>query len=156
MTPINVSAKWIANARRAAEEADQALRIDQSVVLVPDVKAQPLVDLQQWRVIRLTADADCADVLVGYDVNMGKGRVSTPIQAFDAARAEATTRSGRTYCLNEAPGYSDDGEYVFRTMFGHVLTDSNHSDISNQYWEAIRAAAPAAENGSDGNGPSLS
>ena len=81
---------------------------------------------------------------MGYDIVAGYGRASTPVHAFDATRAEATTRSGRIYRLVEAPGYNDDGEYVFRTWLGRFLTDSNHSDVSPEYWDAIKANAAAA------------
>lgn len=155
MTPVDVNAEWIAKARRAADEAGQALRNDQSVVLMPAVEVQPVVDLLRWRVMRLTSGRDRYDVLVGYDACTEKGRVSTPVQAFDAARAEASTRSGRIYRLVAAPGYSDDGEYVFRTLFDRVLTVSNHSDVSNEYSALIRAAEPASASGTDADDTSL-
>lgn len=156
MTPIIVNTECIANARRAVEEAVQEARANRPLVLMPGVEIQPIVDLVPWRVMRLTFDAIQYDVLVGHDVATGYGRASTPVQAFDAARAEATTRSGRIYRLAEAPGYDDDGEYVFRSWLGRLLTDSNHCDVSSEYWDAIRAAEPASASGSDGNDTSFS
>lgn len=156
MTTIIVDEQWFDKARKAVQEAIQEADANRLLVLTPGVDIQPSVDLLPWRVMRLTFDAIQYDVLVGYDVATGYGRASTPVQAFDAARAEATTRSGRVYCLVDAPGYNDDGEYVFRSCLGRFLTESNHSDVSKEYWDAMRAAVPSAASGADRNDTSFS
>ena len=147
MTTIIGDDEWLAKARKAVQEA----AANRPLVLMPGVETQPVVDLDQWRVKRVIVDAVHYDLLVGYDHSVGYGRVSTPIRAFDAARAQATSRSGRLYRLLDAPGYSTDGEYVFRTRFGRVLTDSNRSDVSHEYWDAVKAAVrhPTREPDSD-------
>ena len=152
MTTNIVDDKWFDQARKAVQHA----AANTPLVLMPGVEIQPCVDLVPWRVMRLKLDAIHYDLLVGYDMATGYGRASTPIQAFDAARAEATTRSGRIYRLVEAPGYNDDGEYVFRTLLGRFLTDSNHSDVSSEYWDAIRAAEPSSPSRPNDNDTSLS
>lgn len=156
MTPTIVHAEWIANARRAAADAAQEWRANRPLFLMPGVHIQPVVDLVPWRVMRLTFDAIVYDVLVGHDVVTGYGRASTPVQAFNAARAEVTTRSGRIYRLAEAPGYDDDGQYVLQKWLGRFLTDTNHCDVSSEYWDAMRAAEPSSASGADGNDTAIS
>lgn len=156
MTTIIVDDEWFDKAMKAVQEAVEEPGLNRPLVLMPGVDIQPSVDLVPWRVMRLTFDAIEYDVLVGYDIATGYGRASTPVQAFDAARAEATTRSGRIYRLVEAPGYDSDGEYVFRTWLGRCLTDSNHCDVSSEYWDAMTAAEPAPASGSNGNDTSVS
>ena len=143
MTTNIVDDEWYDKARKAVEDAAQDAAANSPLFKMPGVEVQPCVDLVQWRVMRITTETEILNVLVGYDIVAGCGRASTPVQAFDAARAEATTRSGRIYRLVEAPGYNDDGEYVFQTLLGRFLTDSNHSDISPEYWDAIKANAAA-------------
>ena len=144
MTTNIVDDEWFDKARKAVEDGAQDAAANRPLVRMPGVEIQPYVDLAQWRVMRITTETEILNVLVGYDIVAGCGRASTPVHAFDAARAEATTRSGRIYRLVEAPGYNDDGEYVFRTWLGRFLTDSNHSDVSPEYWDAIQANAAAA------------
>ena len=144
MTTNIIDDEWFDKARRAVEDAAQDAAANRPLVRMPGVEVQPYVDLVQWRVMRITTETEILNVLVGYDIGTGYGRASTPVQAFDAARAEATSMSGRIYRLVEAPGYNDDGEYVFRTWLGRFLTDSNHSDVSQEYWDAIEANAAAA------------
>lgn len=156
MTTIINDDEWFELARKAVQETVREPGINSPLVLMPSVEIQPSVDLVPWRVMRLTCDAIEYDVLVGYDIATGYGRASTPVQAFDAARAEVTTRSGRIYRLVEAPGYDSDGEYVFRSWLGRFLTDSNHCDVSSEYWDAMRAAEPAPTSGPNGNDTSAS
>jgi len=52
--------------------------------------------------------------LVGYAESCREGRVSSPVEAFDAATAMARTRSGRTYALAGPAGRNPDAEYVWR------------------------------------------
>lgn len=144
MTTTIVDDEWFDKARKAVEDAAQDAAANSPLFKAPRVEVQPYVDLIQWRVMRIATEIGALDVLVGYDLVAGYGRASTPVHAFDAARAEATTRSGRIYRLVEAPGYNDDGEYVFRTRLGRFLTDGNHSDVSPEYWDAIQANAADA------------
>ncbi|MGH8085306.1 MAG: hypothetical protein ACREPV_08510 [Lysobacter sp.] len=147
MTTIDVDDEWLDKTRKAVQEADA----NRSLFRMPGVESQPFVDLFEWRVMRLEAGGSQYDVLVGYDIATGCGRASTPVQAFDATRAEATSRSGRLYRLVGAPSYNSDAEYVFRSWLGRFLTDSNHSDVSQEYWDAISSTIPSSPATTKGN-----
>jgi hypothetical protein len=77
---------------------------------VEGIDGEPEVVLIRWRVME-TESGD--HHLVGAREDDFTGRVSTAITTFDAARMMAMTRSGRTYQLQGAPGYSADAQYVW-------------------------------------------
>lgn len=104
---------------------------------MPSVTLQPEVTLVRWRAVRIFSGDQHWDILLGWCVQSSCGRVSTPIVAFDAVAARATTRSGRIYTLAGEPGFDNDADYVFQGRFGPLLHDENHQDVGQSYLERI-------------------
>lgn len=72
--------------------------------------------LSKWQafLVRLPALGGAETLhLVGYAESCREGRVSSPVEAFDAATATARTRSGRAYVLAGPAGRNLDAEYVW-------------------------------------------
>lgn len=76
----------------------------------PSVDELPRISLSRWRVLR-TGEGTLH--LVGFNVDRGTGRVSTPVAHFDSACVTALTASGRVYELVGPTGDNDDTEFVW-------------------------------------------
>lgn len=76
------------------------------------VEEVPEVVLVNWRVMET---GDGGRHLVGIRPDRGTGRVSSVILELDMAARVGTTRSGRRYVLDGAPGPDEDGnaDYVW-------------------------------------------
>jgi ATP-dependent Lon protease len=85
--------------------------------------------LRRWSVheVKLAAFEAPTRHLVGYALEAGEGRVSSPIIELDSSTRRARTSSGRVYALDGEPGSHPDGEYVFerwqRIQEAQVLRD---------------------------------
>ena len=110
---------------------------------MPLLELQPTVTLARWRVVRISLGEKQWDILLGWCVQPSCARVSTPIVAFDAFTAQATTRSGRVYSLLGESAYDDDADYVFQSRFYPLLREGNHLDVSQSFQEKVlEASAP--------------
>jgi len=70
-----------------------------------------------------------------------EGRVTSPIQKFDAARSLTLTRSGRMYHLSGPPGDDGDADYTWH-RWQHALGIRETRDITLAVLRAIQGAAP--------------
>lgn len=91
-----------------------------TVKTMPSVDSQPDIVLTDWSVVRISADDQHWDVILGWCELNRCGRVTTPVMAFDGEQGIAITRSGRRYQLAGPPGKCDDAYYVYRQTFGHI------------------------------------
>ncbi len=81
---------------------------------VPTPGEQPNT-LENWSVYEVQIAALDAPTrhAVGYAVDVGEGRVSSPIVEFDVTSRRLRTRSGRVYSLRGRPGSDADARYVW-------------------------------------------
>lgn len=77
---------------------------------VATVEEQPSLTLIRWSI--LETDAGTRH-LVGFCPQNMEGRVSSAIVRFDPGSMRCITGSGRVYQMEGAPGYDDDGAYVW-------------------------------------------
>ena len=91
------------------------------------VTMDPRIDLMAWRVIEL---ASGTRHFVGFNVMTMRSRGSTPIVAWDPARREGRTESGRIYHLHGQPSRSAQ-ELAF--MVGALTGGSRFEDVSEAY-----------------------
>jgi hypothetical protein len=77
--------------------------------IAASVKDQPDIELADWSI----KGTNKGEYFVGRDIREA-GRVSTRIVEFDEENKVGKTASGRVYKLVGNPGYSGDGEYVWR------------------------------------------
>jgi hypothetical protein len=68
------------------------------------------VFLERWSIRKSDKDERH---FVGFDINRGDGRVSTPIREFDPVTRAGSTASGSTYRLVGRAGRDSDAEYVW-------------------------------------------
>ena len=113
-----------------------------SVWAMPSVRRQPSVQLARWQVYRFVLGDQYGDVLSGWDLAKGCGRLSTPVVAFDPSTATARTHSGRLYVLDAEPGYDDDARYVFEARYGAAVPEGFRLlDAADEYWQLIAGQA---------------
>jgi hypothetical protein len=92
------------------------------------VQKEPIIELHQWKVV----EADGKRHFVGYSYQGAEGRVSSPIETYDAQSGVGRTRSGRLYQLVGDNGHHDDAEYVLERWC--ILNRINKTkDVSNEY-----------------------
>lgn len=106
-----------------------------TVVTMPSVDSQPDIVLTDWSVVRISAENQHWDVILGWCELNRCGRVTTPVMEFDGERGVAITRSGRRYQLAGPPGKCDDASYVYQQTFGHI--PHKRQDITVQYLAQI-------------------
>jgi hypothetical protein len=106
------------------------------IMKMPDVALEPEVTLIRWSVLR----TDEGDHLVGFNLGLQLGRVSTPIRRFDPGRRQCVTSSGRRYRLEGVPGQDPDAFYVC----SQIDRADETIDVTPQYWQAIVDAAGEA------------
>lgn len=79
---------------------------------IPPVSLEPSVDVEGWEIMEVEGSWGKSHHVVGIfgEGNFDRfGRVSSPIQHFDPATRQVTTRSGRVYLLRPET-LRDDGE----------------------------------------------
>jgi len=74
----------------------------------PAVGDEPVCTLVRWRMIEVDGQRHC----VGWSLEDGEGRVSSPVVTWDSASRSGVTRSGRRYVLCGDPGRDADADYV--------------------------------------------
>jgi len=111
---------------------------------MPSVADQPVVTLIRWRVLRLKAKKVSIDLTLGWCVEDGHARMSTPIKHHDAVARTLTTKSGRVYVLEGAPDYDDDAQYIAEEHFGAAAAKAK--DVSAEYFNDVIHAAQAIHN----------
>lgn len=94
----------------------------------PPVTVEPVVEMSPWLVLEVRPSGERH--LCGWSGR--EGRVSSPLQAFDADTRTATTRSGRLYRLAGAPGTDQDADWVWRGWC-RVNRVESWTDVSAEY-----------------------
>jgi hypothetical protein len=112
---------------------------------MPSVENQPIVTLIRWRVLRLKAQDVSIDLVLGWCLEDGHARMSTPIKHHDAVARTLTTKSGRVYVVAGPYGYDDDAQYILEQHFGR--TAQKATDVSAEYSNGLSEAA--RENSND-------
>ncbi|MBA2722518.1 MAG: hypothetical protein H0U56_06385 [Methylibium sp.] len=103
----------------------------------PDIDQQPLVRLKCWQVFEL----DNGDHLVGWHDAAGEGRVSSPLQALDAMRRQALTRSGRVYEVCGPEGCNVEGLYVWHAWLRATVRE-RATDVTQTFVRRIEECRP--------------
>lgn len=100
---------------------------------MPSVEDQPTVTLIRWRVLRLKARKVSIDLVLGWCLEDGHARMSTPIQRHDEKGRTLTTKSGRVYILEGLSDYDDDAQYILEEHFGRSA--GRAIDVSSDYFD---------------------
>ena len=109
-----------------------------TIKTMPSVDSQPEIALTQWSAVRISAEGQHWDVLLGWCELNDCGRVTTPVIEFIAEKHIAITRSGRRYRLAGPSGKCDDALYVYQKTFGHI--PHKRVDITDEYEEKMGRA----------------
>lgn len=99
---------------------------------MPSVEVQPIVTLIRWRVLRLKAKKVSIDLTLGWCLEDGHARMSTPIKQHNVEARTLTTKSGRVYMVQGAPDYDDDAQYLLEEHFGRLAHKA--MDVSAEYF----------------------
>lgn len=99
---------------------------------MPSVEDQPTVTLIRWRVLRLRAKKLSIDLVLGWCLEDGHARMSTPIMQHDAQSRTLTTKSGRVYIVEGPSDYDDDAQYILEQHFGRSA--GRAVDVSSAYF----------------------
>jgi hypothetical protein len=110
---------------------------------VPSLQEQPSITLVRWSVARLVVGELSADLLFGYDLANGCGRVSTAVAGIVPGTGMVMTASGRIYVLEGLPAIDADGFYVFRQTVGPGLA-AIWVDVAQEYVASTALARIAA------------
>lgn len=97
------------------------------------VAERPELVLTDWAVfeVQLPGNSSRTRHLAGYNVTDREGRASSAIVEFDPATWRGVAQSGRVYGLRGRPGFTADGEYVWRRWLGlNGATDA--VDVTNE------------------------
>lgn len=108
---------------------------------MPSFEDQPTVTLIRWRVLRLRAKRLSIDLVLGWCLEDGHARMSTPILQHDAQSRTLTTRSGRVYTVEGPSDYDDDAQYILEQHFGRSA--GRAVDASSVYFDD---RSPLAQN----------
>lgn len=107
---------------------------------MPSVEDQPTVTLIRWRVLRLKAQKVSIDLVLGWCLEDGHARMSTPIKQHDANARTLTTKSGRIYVVEGPPDYDDDAQYILEGHFGQATHKA--MDVSTEYFADLASTTP--------------
>ena len=99
---------------------------------MPSVEDQPTVTLIRWRVLRLKVKKISIDLVLGWCLEDGHARMSTPIKQHDAKARTLTTKSGRVYVVEGPHDYDDDAQYILEEHFGRLAHKA--IDVSAEYF----------------------
>jgi len=116
---------------------------------MPSVEDQPTVTLIRWRVLRLKAKKVSIDLVLGWCLEDGHARMSTPIVDHNSSARTLTTRSGRVYVVEGVPDYCDDAQYIAEEHFGRAAAKAK--DVSAEYFKGLTQADQAILNVLDHN-----
>jgi len=108
-----------------------------TVKTMPSVDSQPEIVLTHWSAVRISAEGQHWDVLLGWCELNRCGRVTTPVKEFMGEQGTAITRSGRRYRLVGPPGKCEDAQYVYQQTFGHI--PHKRLDITAEYLDHMTA-----------------
>jgi len=106
-----------------------------TVKTMPSVDSQPEIVLTHWSAVRISAEGQHWDVLLGWCELNHCGRVTTPFMEFVGGQGTAITPSGRRYRLAGVPGRCDDALNVYQQTFGHI--PHKRQDITAEYMEKM-------------------
>lgn len=113
------------------------LEVVMIVKTMPSVDSQPEIVLTHWSAVRISAEGQHWDVLLGWCELNRCGRVTTPVKEFMGEQGTAITRSGRRYRLVGPPGKCEDAQYVYQQTFGHI--PHKRLDITAEYLDQMTA-----------------
>ena len=99
---------------------------------MPSVADQPTVTMIRWRILRIKAKKTSIDLVLGWCIEDGHARMSTPIVNHDANARTLTTKSGRVYVVQGAPDYDDDAQYIAEQHFGPAV--GRAKNVSAEYF----------------------
>jgi hypothetical protein len=105
---------------------------------MPSVENQPTVTLIRWRVLRLKAKNVSIDLVLGWCLEDGHARMSTPIVDHNAEERTLTTKSGRVYVVEGPRDYDDDAQYILEQHFGRAAQEAE--DVSAEYFNSLPGA----------------
>ncbi len=93
------------------------------------------VTLRRWRVIEVTRQGGARSRhLLGHDVAIDEGRVSSPVVDFKLDSMTATTSSGARYRLAGVPGHSRKVQAIWEDWCRTHSVVSQH-DVTNDYMD---------------------
>lgn len=118
-----------------------------SIWRMPSVEDQPTVTLVRWRVLRLQVKKMSIDLVLGWCLEDGHARMSTPIRQHDAKARTLTTQSGRVYVVEGAPDYDDEAQYILEEHFGRAANKA--INVSSAYFNDSSIAEPTNLRASD-------
>lgn len=95
------------------------------------IDQKPLT-LAHWRVFLVEGNWH----VVAWCVESADGRVTSPVNTFDAAGRLAATKSGRLYRLAGPPGDNGDADYTWH-RWKHLLGVQKAQDITYQVFQAL-------------------
>jgi len=113
---------------------------------MPSVEDQPTVTLVRWRVLRVKVKKVSIDLVLGWCLEDGHARMSTPIRQHDAKARTLTTKSGRVYVVEGAPDYDDDAQYILEEHFGRAANKA--INVSSSYFNDLSVAEPTNQHAS--------
>ena len=114
---------------------------------MPSVEDQPTVTLVRWRVLRVKVKKVSIDLVLGWCLEDGHARMSTPIRQHDAKTRTLTTKSGRVYVVEGAPDYDDDAQYILEEHFGRAANKA--INVSSAYFNDSTIAEPTNQQASE-------
>lgn len=113
---------------------------------VEPVEQRPYVTLSEWAMFEVPSNGagrPWTRHLAGWSCETQRGRVSSPLTAFDPALATCTTETGREYRLFGVPGLCPNGDWALEQWLRlHRLTELR--DGTAETFVAIQDAHAAA------------
>ena len=111
--------------------------------LPPTAAEQPDLTLIGWAVFKVLAPeiGYPTEHLVGYNERGVEGRVSSPVQSFDAKNRCGVTSTGRVYRLNGRPGMGSEASYVWdkwRRIWSAEVLEELSQQVLDEFTEASR------------------
>ena len=122
---------------KKGEKMSDSIKLFAFIRPANSVSKEPEATMSNWTIHRVTfADGDISDHLVGF-IHGKSGRTTSAIQSFNGELAQITTFSGRKYTLYGPPGFTEDGNYVWKNwkLKCRVIEDI---DVSDQYVHKIK------------------
>ena len=116
---------------------------------MPSVEDQPIVTLVRWRILRIKAKNISIDLVLGWCLEDGHARMSTPIVGHNSSTRTLTTRSGRVYIVEGDSDYCDDAQYIAEEHFARAAAKAK--DVSAEYFNKLIQVEQAILNVPDHN-----
>ena len=91
-----------------------------SIWIPPTIAEQPGLVLSGWSAFKVLLPEIGSPTahLAGYNERAGEGRVSSPLESFDATSRCGITSSGRVYRLSNHSGLGGEASYVWGRWLG--------------------------------------